>query len=95
MTKYEEILTEDYSQRLFHQFLYTTALNNRMPFRVLQFDIDDTDSVIVIFSHTARGTVTTKQIKLEKTEMLFFLHWLGTEFPDIDFEKAESDYGEN
>ncbi len=91
MTMYKEILKEDYCQRLFHQFLYTTALNNRQPFKAIQYDIDDMDTMLIVFSYTTRGTVSTKQFKLDKAEMFFFLQWLSEEFPDIAYKKVVED----
>lgn len=91
MSKFQELQKEDYSFLLFNQFLYTTALNNRKPFKAIQFEIDDMHSALVIFSKTSKGTVTTKQFKLDKAEMFFFLQWLGDEFPAIEFVRVDED----
>lgn len=84
--KYADILNEDYTQRLFHQFLYTTAINSRTPTKILQYPVDDYREDCVVFSKTKRGTTVTKTFRLDKVDMLFFLSWFGNEFPDIEFQ---------
>lgn len=86
---FKEIQNEDYTMKLFNLFMYTTALNNRKPYKAILYDIDELQKELVVFSQSTRGCVITRHFKLDKDEMFFFLQWLGMEFPSIDFIEVE------
>lgn len=64
---YKQVRKLDYEDLSYNQFLYTTALYKRRPYRCLCYESESDTTTFIIFSETQGGTTITRHLRFHKS----------------------------
>lgn len=82
---FKQVRKLDYEALSYNQFLYTTALYKRMPYRCLCYDSEKEATTLIIFSRTQSGTTVTRHLRFSKSGSEAIISKLQNDF-DITVE---------
>ena len=74
----------------YRQFAYTSALYKRTPFKVLVFEAEKGRAVVIVFSKTANGAVTTRHMRFSTENAEQIAELLRDEFPLLEIQYLDA-----
>ena len=64
---YKQARKLDYETLCYSQFVCTTALYKRVPYRCLCYDSEKEATTLIIFSRTQNGTTITRHLRFDRS----------------------------
>ena len=88
MLNYNQLICEEPSFRAYNALVGTLAMRDECPIKVCRIDTDKkTTFVFIVMKST--GKIKTYRAETSKVDAPFFSAWIGSDFPEVAFERLE------
>lgn len=83
---YSTILSLDYAELHYRQFLYTCAIYKRSPFRAIYYENGEERGTLVVFSRTQSGGTVTRHLRFNRASAEKIAERLENDFKGLSVE---------
>ena len=85
MLDYKTLITEESAFRCYHALVGVLASRDEKPIKVCRIDGEKISTFVFIVQKSTKK-IKTYKAEISKVDAPFFTSWIGSDFPEVDFE---------